>query len=108
MKHCPLHLLQDCNSSCALYDEATEKCSIALGADALCFLADAVADEIKSNDNITNREFLRTCTNDEFAEIVLRKSAELEKKYMDSELDAFDLIDCIEADFAEWLDKGRE
>ena len=56
---------------------------------------------------ITNREFLNTCTNDEFAETVLRKSAELEKKYMDSELDAFDTIDCIEADFVEWLNKGR-
>ena len=49
MKQCPLHILQDCNSNCALYDEVTENCSISLGADALCFLADSLAKEIKDN-----------------------------------------------------------
>lgn len=55
MKQCPLHILQDCNSNCALYDEVTENCSISLGADALCFLADSLAKEIKDNKTIANQ-----------------------------------------------------
>ncbi len=56
---------------------------------------------------MTNRKYLNKCSNDDFAEAVLRKAAELESKYFDSELDAFDIIDCIEADFAEWLAQER-
>lgn len=54
---------------------------------------------------MTNREYLNACDNDDFAEAVLRKAAELEGKYFDSDLDAFDIIDCVETDFIEWLEQ---
>ena len=52
---------------------------------------------------MTNRQYLQKLSNDDFAEAVLRKAAELEGKYMNSELDAFDIIDMIEMDFVAWL-----
>lgn len=52
---------------------------------------------------MTNRQHLQKLSNDDFAEAVLRKAAELEGKYMDSELDPFDMKDMIEMDFSAWL-----
>lgn len=57
---------------------------------------------------MTNRQHLQKLSNDDFAEAVLRKAAEFEGKYMNSELDPFDMMDMIEMDFAVWLSEKYE
>lgn len=57
---------------------------------------------------MTNREYLNTLSNEDFAREVLAKEAELHEKNFDPELDIFDITLGEEFDFIEWLDEERE
>lgn len=54
---------------------------------------------------MTNREYLISLPNDEFADLVLAKVAEFEEKNFDPELDIFDISDGTRIDFEMWLEK---
>lgn len=52
---------------------------------------------------MTNREYLNTLSDEEFASVVLAKEAELHEKNFDHELDIFDITVGEQLDFEEWL-----
>lgn len=52
---------------------------------------------------MTNREYLNTLSDEEFANVVLEKASEFEKNNFNPELDIFDITDGTRIDFEEWL-----
>lgn len=57
---------------------------------------------------MTNREYLNTLSNEDFARVVLAKQSELHMENFDPELDIFDITLSEEFDFIEWLDEEHE
>lgn len=54
---------------------------------------------------MTNFDVIKESSPEEVAKMILPKCAELESKYLYSDLDAFDIIDMLEIDFADWLNR---
>lgn len=52
---------------------------------------------------MTNREYLNTLSDEEFASVVLAKVSELQEKNCDDELDIFDIAVGEQFDFEQWL-----
>lgn len=52
---------------------------------------------------MTNREYLNTLSDEEFASVVLAKEAELHEKNFDDKLDIFDIAVGEQLDFEQWL-----
>lgn len=52
---------------------------------------------------MTNREYLNTLSDEEFASVVLAKVSELHEKNFDDELDIFDIAIGEQLDFEQWL-----
>ena len=52
---------------------------------------------------MTNREYLNTLSNEEFASVMLAKVSELHEKNFDDELDIFDIAVGEQFDFEQWL-----
>lgn len=52
---------------------------------------------------MTNRDYLNTLSDEEFASVVLAKVAELHEKNFDDELDIFDIAIDEQLDFEQWL-----
>ncbi|MCI8945067.1 MAG: hypothetical protein HFE33_05300 [Clostridia bacterium] len=57
---------------------------------------------------MTNREYLNTLSNEDFAREVLAKQSELHMENFDPELDIFDITLGEEFDFIEWLNEEHE
>ena len=57
---------------------------------------------------MTNREYLNTLSNEDFAREVLAKQSELHMENFDPELDIFDITSGEEFDFIAWLHEEQE
>lgn len=57
---------------------------------------------------MTNREYLNTLSDEEFAQLVLAKEAEFHCDNFDPELDIFDITDGTMIDFVNWLSAEHE
>ena len=57
---------------------------------------------------MTNREYLNTLSDEEFASVVLAKEAELHEKNFADELDIFDIAIGTQTDFEQWLREEHE
>ena len=86
-----------CRSTCALWNGKQKSCVFVT-------LVNTAADKNNESEGaITYREYLNSCDNLDFAVTVLRKAAELEGKYCNSDLDDNELREAIENDFIVWL-----
>lgn len=66
----------------------------------------------KSGNPMTIREYLNTLDTEKFAYVIICAASNIECRYMDTELDAPDVVFSVEYDMIEWLNspycEGKE